>query len=36
VEERLEELKARGIQETPEQRVRFSQELFGHVKTAGI
>ncbi|HYQ37523.1 MAG TPA: alpha-L-glutamate ligase-like protein [Pseudomonas sp.] len=36
VEERLEELKARGIQETPEQRVRFSQELFGHVRTTEI
>ncbi|MBV2131244.1 alpha-L-glutamate ligase-like protein [Pseudomonas sp. MAP12] len=32
VETRLEELKAKGIQETPEQRVRFSQELFGHIK----
>ena len=32
VEARLEELKAKGIQETAEQRVRFSQELFGHVK----
>ena len=30
VEARLEELKAKGIQETPEERVRFSQELFGH------
>ncbi|HEY8330488.1 MAG TPA: alpha-L-glutamate ligase-like protein [Pseudomonas sp.] len=34
VETRLEELKAKGIQETPEQRVRFSQELFGHVQPA--
>ena len=32
VEERLAELKAKGIEETPEQRVRFSQELFGHIK----
>jgi alpha-L-glutamate ligase-like protein len=32
VEARLEELKAKGIKETPEQRVRFSQEVFGHVK----
>jgi len=31
VEARLEELKAKGIQETAEERVRFSQELFGHV-----
>ncbi len=34
VETRLEELKAKGIQETPEQRVRFAQELFGHVQPA--
>lgn len=32
VEARVEELKAKGIEETPEQRVRFAQELFGHVK----
>ena len=31
VEERLAELKAKGLQESPEQRVRFSQELFGNV-----
>ena len=31
VENRLEELKAKGIQETVEERVKFSQELFGHV-----
>ena len=31
VEARLAELKAKGIQETPEERVKFSQELFGHV-----
>ncbi|MCQ4346554.1 alpha-L-glutamate ligase-like protein [Pseudomonas stutzeri] len=32
VEARLEELAAKDIEETPEQRVRFSQEVFGHVK----
>ena len=31
VETRLEELKAKGITETPEERVKFAQELFGHV-----
>ncbi|MCQ4266337.1 alpha-L-glutamate ligase-like protein [Pseudomonas stutzeri] len=31
VETRLAELKEKGIQETPEERVKFSQELFGHV-----
>lgn len=31
VETRLEELKAKGIKETPEERVKFVQELFGHV-----
>lgn len=31
VEAHLEELKKQGIQETPEERVRFAQELFGHV-----
>src|SRR3546814_1053888 len=31
VENRLAELKEKGIQETPEERVKFSQELFGHV-----
>ncbi|EIK52522.1 glutathione synthase/30S ribosomal protein S6 modification protein [Stutzerimonas stutzeri TS44] len=33
VETRLVELKEKGIQETPEERVKFSQELFGHVPT---
>ena len=32
VEARLEELKAQGIEESPEERVRFSQSLFGHIK----
>ena len=36
VENRLQELKAKGIEETAEQRVRFSQEVFGHVKPAEI
>lgn len=31
VENRIEELKEKGIQETPEERVRFAQELFGHI-----
>src|SRR5690606_3481387 len=31
VETRLDELKAKGISETPEERVKFAQELFGHV-----
>ncbi|CAM5242721.1 Alpha-L-glutamate ligase-like protein OS=Stutzerimonas stutzeri OX=316 GN=CXK95_15880 PE=4 SV=1 [Stutzerimonas stutzeri] len=31
VETRLAELKEKGLQETPEERVKFSQELFGHV-----
>ena len=31
VESRIGNLKARGIQETPEQRVAFAQELFGRV-----
>ncbi|SDH78870.1 alpha-L-glutamate ligase-like protein [Pseudomonas panipatensis] len=31
VEARLEELRAKGVQETAEERVRFSQALFGHV-----
>ncbi|QGZ30881.1 alpha-L-glutamate ligase-like protein [Stutzerimonas stutzeri] len=31
VENRLEELKKKGIQETPEERVRFAQDLFGHI-----
>ncbi|TLX53720.1 alpha-L-glutamate ligase-like protein [Stutzerimonas nosocomialis] len=33
VEARLAELKAKGIQETADERVRFAQELFGHVPT---
>ncbi|MNZ71137.1 hypothetical protein D3C78_894920 [compost metagenome] len=32
IEAHLEELKAKGVQETPEERVRFSQGLFGHVR----
>lgn len=36
VEARLEELKAKGIQEDAEERVRFSQELFGHVASKEI
>ncbi|MBA1275110.1 alpha-L-glutamate ligase-like protein [Stutzerimonas azotifigens] len=31
VEARLAELKAKGIQETADERVQFAQELFGHV-----
>lgn len=31
VESRIADLKEKGIQETPEQRVAFAQELFGHV-----
>jgi alpha-L-glutamate ligase-like protein len=31
VEARIAELKAKGIEETPEERVRFAQQLFGHV-----
>lgn len=34
IEAHLAELKERGIQETPAERVRFSQELFGHVSAA--
>ncbi|NKQ10680.1 MULTISPECIES: alpha-L-glutamate ligase-like protein [unclassified Pseudomonas] len=33
VENRIEELKKKGIQETAEERVRFAQELFGHIPT---
>lgn len=33
VENRIEELKEKGIQETPEERVRFAQDLFGHIPT---
>jgi hypothetical protein len=31
VERRLEELKEKGVQETPEERVHFAQALFGHI-----
>ena len=31
VEARLEELKARGVVETVEERVAFAQEMFGHI-----
>ena len=31
VEAHLAELAEKGIQETPEERVRFTQELFGHI-----
>ncbi|MEE4463438.1 alpha-L-glutamate ligase-like protein [Azotobacter chroococcum subsp. isscasi] len=34
IEAHLAELKERGTQETPAERVRFSQELFGHVSVA--
>ncbi|AJE21775.1 alpha-L-glutamate ligase-like protein [Azotobacter chroococcum] len=34
IEAHLAELKERSIQETPAERVRFSQELFGHVSAA--
>ncbi len=30
VEARIAELKKKGIEETPEERVRFAQEMFGH------
>ncbi|WP_422596637.1 alpha-L-glutamate ligase-like protein [Pseudomonas sp.] len=36
VEARLAELEKQGIKETPEERVRFSQELFGHVQPSSI
>ena len=36
VEARLADLKKKGISETPEERVRFAQELFGHVQPAEI
>ncbi len=36
VEARLAELKGKGVSETAEQRVHFSQELFGHVPVAEI
>jgi hypothetical protein len=31
VEARLEELKARGVTESVEERVAFTQEMFGHI-----
>ena len=31
VEHRIAEFKERNVQETPEERVRFAQELFGHI-----
>ena len=31
IEAHLEELKAQGIEESVEERVRFAQELFGHI-----
>lgn len=36
VEAHLVELQAKGVQETPEERVRFSQKLFGHVPAREI
>ncbi|WP_460426848.1 alpha-L-glutamate ligase-like protein [Azotobacter armeniacus] len=36
IEARLAELKEHDIQETPEERVRFSQELFGHVSATAV
>jgi hypothetical protein len=36
VEARLVELAKKGITETPEERVRFAQELFGHVPKAEL
>ncbi|NQD95969.1 alpha-L-glutamate ligase-like protein, partial [Pseudomonas sp. CrR25] len=36
VEARLAELKAKGVKETAEERMRFSQELFGHVPEAQV
>jgi hypothetical protein len=36
VEARLVELAKKGITETPEERMRFSQELFGHAPIADI
>ncbi len=32
IEAHIAEMQKKGIQETPEERVRFSQQLFGHVK----
>lgn len=34
VEAHLEDLRRRAVTEAPDQRVRFAQELFGHVQTA--
>jgi hypothetical protein len=34
VEARLAELEAKGVQEDAEERVRFTQELFGHAHPA--
>lgn len=36
VEARLAELEKQGIKETPEERVRFAQELFGHVQPTSV
>jgi alpha-L-glutamate ligase-like protein len=36
VEARLADLKKQGITETPEERVRFAQELFGHIAQSSI
>ncbi|MDP3845650.1 MAG: alpha-L-glutamate ligase-like protein [Pseudomonas sp.] len=36
VEARLAELEKQGLKETPQERVRFAQELFGHVQPASI
>lgn len=36
VEERLESLRQRDIQESPQDRVRFTQEVFGHIKAVEI
>ncbi|MDO9322092.1 MAG: alpha-L-glutamate ligase-like protein [Pseudomonas sp.] len=36
VEARIAELEKQGLKETPEERVRFAQELFGHVQPVTI
>ncbi|MFC0712037.1 alpha-L-glutamate ligase-like protein [Azorhizophilus paspali] len=36
IEAHLADLKERGIQETPTERMRFAQELFGRVSTAAV
>jgi hypothetical protein len=36
VEARLAELKSQGSKESPEERVRFAQELFGHVQSPTV